>query len=113
MITFLSLSLPFKSLVGSSAGIARRGGQLVDTHGPATCTVGIAGAGVAVKGGSISVCADATVKRVVSVNDWPPTITGTGISNCGKGAVGTLTGRCGVSSSPETAIQSLFSPNCS
>ena len=59
----------------------------------------------------ISVFAVAIMKRVMSVNGCPPTVTGTGISNCGKGADGTLTGRWGESSSPDAAIHIPFRRN--
>ena len=49
---------------------------------------------------------DAMRNRVCSVSSgWLPVAgTVTGISYCSKGGAGTLVGRCGMSSSPETAI---------
>ena len=48
--------------------------------------------------------AEATMKRVVT-GGWSLTLTLR--SYCGYGAVGTLTGRCGVSSNPDTAIHPI------
>src|SRR5271166_6484070 len=61
--------------------------------------------------GPTKVPAEAIMYRVVT-DKVPPCTKGTEKSRsyCGYGAVGTLTGRCGVSSKPETAIQPTPAP---
>src|SRR4051794_8095801 len=56
--------------------------------------------------GPLHAPADATMYQVVTgnVSFVPGTVTSPSRSCCGYGAVGTLTGRCGVSSKPATAI---------
>ena len=57
-------------------------------------------------GAEAGTAGDAMRNRVCSVSSgWLPVAgTVTGISYCSKGGAGTLVGRCGMSSSPETAI---------